>query len=157
MQICILFSEWSLAPQPEQKGKEETDYFPDSEEIEQISFIRKGPLEIKKSSKESIQIGESTLEEIKEPEIEKKSQSNDYELSQELERFDTEEIKTKFPNTEPEQRLLRPKMIDELVKHRPTTRDEFLQMIPNYLRISTLGEENKIFIDSVLEIISEFE
>ena len=89
--------------------------------------------------------------------LEKKSQSNDWELSKELERFDAEEIKTKFPNTDPEQRLLRPKMIDELVKHRPTTRDEFLQMIPNYLRISTLGEEYKIFIDSVLEILSEFE
>ena len=47
-------------------------------------------------------------------------------------------------------------MIDELVKHRPTTRDEFLQMIPKYLRISTLGEEFKVFIDSVLEIISDY-
>ena len=89
--------------------------------------------------------------------MKKKSQSNDWGLSKELEKFDAEEIKPKFPNTNPEQRLLRPKMIDELVKHRPTTRDEFLQMIPNYLRISTLGEEYKIFIDSVLEIISEFE
>jgi hypothetical protein len=68
-----------------------------------------------------------------------------------------EEIKIKFPNTNPEQCLLREKMIDELLKNRPTTRDEFHQMIPQYLRQSTLGGEFKIFIDSVLEIVSEFE
>ena len=62
-----------------------------------------------------------------------------------------------FPNTDSKERFLRPKMLDEIVKHRPTTRDEFHQMIPQYLRQSTLGEEFKIFIDSVLEIISEFE
>ena len=48
-------------------------------------------------------------------------------------------------------------MLYEIVKHRYTTRDEFHLVIPQYLRQSTLGGEFKIYIDSVLEIVSEFE
>ena len=152
--LSIKYSEEDIS---EEKVKEEADHLPESEAAEQVSYFEKRHIQSEKPSKKAVQKEEPTVLEEKIPELlEKKSQSNDWELSKELERFDAEEIKTKFPNTDPEQRLLRPKMIDELVKHRPTTRDEFLQMIPNYLRISTLGEEFKIFIDSILEIISEF-
>ena len=140
----------------EEKVKDEGILFPESEITEKISFFEEEPIQSKKLSKISIPIEEPTVKEIQEPEFEKRIQSNDFELSKELERFDAEEIKIKFPNTDPEQCLLRPKMIDELIKNRPTTRDQFLQMIPQYLRQSTFGQENKIYLDSVLEIISEF-
>jgi len=82
---------------------------------------------------------------------------DDEELREVLQNFNEEVINIQFPKTDSKQRFLRPKMLDEIVKHRPTTRDEFHQMIPQYLRQSTLGGEFKIFIDSVLEIVSEFE
>ena len=139
-----------------EKVKDEVIYFPDSEVTDQISFFEKEPSQRKIPSKKSILIEESSTEELTKPEFGKKVQSNDFELSKELENFNTEEIKIKFPNTKHDQCLLRPKMIDELIKNRPTTRDQFLQMIPQYLRKSTFGQENKIYLDSVLEIISEF-
>jgi very-short-patch-repair endonuclease len=132
--------------------------FPEAEYTDQISFFDKESIQEKKPSKKSFtkEIPEINLKKKIESVIEDEI-SNDEELKLELEKFEKEEIKPKFPNTANEQSLLRPKMIIEIVKHRPTTRDEFLEKIPKYLRQSTLGTENKVFIDSVLEIVSEFE
>jgi len=142
-------------------GKEdgkEVDLFPEAEFADQISFFDKEPVTEKKLYKKSFSKEESAIDLSKKTGLViEEEQSNDEELRLELERFEKEEIKPKFPNTANEQCLLRPKMLIEIVKHRPTTRDEFLEQIPQYLRQSTLGAENKAFIDSVLEIVSEFE
>jgi|APSaa5957512535_1039671.scaffolds.fasta_scaffold07340_2 very-short-patch-repair endonuclease len=138
-------------------GKE-VDLFPEAEFADQISFFDKEPVTVKKAyDKSSLKQGSAVELSSNSELLIEEEQSNDEKLRLELERFDKEEIKPKFPNTSNEQRLLRPKMLSEIVRHKPTTRDEFLVQIPQYLRQSTLGSENKAFIDSVLDIVSEFE
>ena len=55
-------------------------------------------------------------------------------LQQALENFDTEIISPEFPNTDPNKKLLRPAMIEALIEHLPTSKEEFQQSIPEYLR-----------------------
>lgn len=89
--------------------------------------------------------------------IVKEAKPDDKELREVLEKFDNEVVIFQFPNTNSEERLLRSEMLDEIVKHRPTTRDEFLNKIPQRLRQATLGAEYKSYIDSVLDTVCEFE
>ncbi len=153
--LIIKYSEEDLS---EIEVKEEAYLSSDSNVKEQITFFEKEAIQSEIQFENSGSIEEPTLLAENKPDLlENESSSNDWDLIQKLERFNAEEINIKFPNTDPEQRLLRPKMIDELVKNRPTNRDEFLQMIPQYLRNSTFGQEFKIYIDSVFEIVSEFE
>ena len=95
--------------------------------------------------------------------VAKDQQIIDSELRVELEKLNYI-IKNQFPNTESEVRLLRPTMLDQFVNKKPTSRNEFGEMIPLFLRqpvegkgaTGTSQEESRSYLDSVLEIISEF-
>jgi very-short-patch-repair endonuclease len=78
------------------------------------------------------------------------------DLRTQLERFDQDVIRAKYPNTAPERRFLRPAMLDALLQYRPTTIWEFQQQIPPYLRQATEPKEGE-YIKPVLEIIYESE
>ncbi|WP_211234061.1 DUF4011 domain-containing anti-phage protein Hhe [Chitinilyticum litopenaei] len=74
-------------------------------------------------------------------------------LKTQLEEFDRIVIRKTHPSTAPGERLLRPAMIEALVEFRPTSKWEFLELIPGYLRSGTCPQEGK-FLDEVFAIIS---
>ena len=74
-------------------------------------------------------------------------------LRERLVRFDQEVIQQYFPDTPSDKRLLRPAMLEALVEFAPTSKYEFLESVPSYLRQATDGREGK-FIEQVFEIIN---
>ncbi len=78
--------------------------------------------------------------------------SEEVGLREKLMAFDKAVIRKELLDTPDNQRLLRPAMLEALVEYQPTTKSEFVEYIPAYLRQSTKANEGK-FLDSVLEII----
>ena len=77
------------------------------------------------------------------------------DLKSRLERL-AKKIKVKFPDMEDGRRLLRPAMIEALVDHQPTGREEFREWIPLDLREKTNPDEAGDYLDTVLELIDEY-
>ncbi len=73
-------------------------------------------------------------------------------LYQKLKKFNNEVIMKEFPNTDQYKRLLRPSMIEALVSFQPYDREEFLEMIPGFLRDGTDSNEGK-YLSEVFSII----
>lgn len=65
-----------------------------------------------------------------------------------------ERIEAEHPDTGPDRGLLRPAMLDELMRKRPTETDEWLAKIPLYLREGTDGEQFKRFSEDVFDILA---
>jgi len=79
--------------------------------------------------------------------------SEEIGLREKLVKFDSEVIRQALPDTPDIQRLLRPAMLEALVEYKPTSKSEFLEFIPGYLRQSTDAVEGQ-FLEQVLEIIN---
>lgn len=69
--------------------------------------------------------------------------------------YDKTVIREEFPKTDLSQRLLRDEMLDLLLEFKPTSKSEFLEMIPGYIRSGTATYEAK-FLDDVLSIIADY-
>jgi very-short-patch-repair endonuclease len=67
--------------------------------------------------------------------------------------YNDKKIRPQFPKTDDEARLLRPAMLEALLKSRPMSKGEFLEVIPEYLRSGTASDEWQ-HLDHVLEIVS---
>lgn len=78
-------------------------------------------------------------------------------LDERLVNFAMNVIQREFPDTPMESRLLRPDMLDRLIKDKPVNREDFSIFIPKYLRENTCPKEAVQFLDDVLEIIADFE
>jgi len=74
-------------------------------------------------------------------------------LMDKLIRFDCEVIRKELPETPERKRLLRPAMLEALIEFKPTSKVEFLEMIPLYLRAGTEAAEGK-YLEQVFEIIN---
>ncbi|MBI5636962.1 MAG: AAA family ATPase, partial [Nitrospinae bacterium] len=74
-------------------------------------------------------------------------------LRERLVKYDREVIQRELPNTPENQRLLRPAMLDVFLEKKPTSKSEFLECIPGYLRQSTAATEGR-YLEHVLEIIN---
>jgi len=74
-------------------------------------------------------------------------------LREKLIRFDSEVIRKECPNTPENKRLLRPAMIEALLEYAPTSKVEFLEAIPSYIRLSTEATEGK-YLEQVFDIIN---
>ena len=74
-------------------------------------------------------------------------------LKDRLMHFDREVIRKALPETPDNKRLLRPAMIEALLEYMPTSKSEFLEMIPSYLRKATEADEGR-YLDQVFEIIN---
>lgn len=74
-------------------------------------------------------------------------------LQQRLEEFGVLVIRESFPDTPPNKRLLRPAMLDALLEFEPTSKTEFLELIPAYIRQGTDPAEGQ-FLDQIFEIIN---
>lgn len=70
-----------------------------------------------------------------------------------LERFAKEVIDVTYPEVLPENRLLRPAMVEALVEHLPLSRIEFVERIPKYLREATDRQSSKMYLDRILMLI----
>lgn len=75
------------------------------------------------------------------------------DLAETLKKFDREVILTEHPDTPANKRLLRPAMLEALLEFTPTSKSEFLELIPAYLRQSTAKEEGA-YLGQVFEIIN---
>lgn len=73
-----------------------------------------------------------------------------------LEAFNERVIMKKFVTTDEQKRLLRPAMIEALIHHLPTSKEEFAEVIPHYLRSGTEPEEGRLFLDQVLELVADY-
>ena len=69
--------------------------------------------------------------------------------------FDRDVIRSEFPKTEVSKRLLREEMLDVLLEYLPTSKAEFQEFVPSYLRTGTITYEAK-FLNDVLGIIADY-
>lgn len=74
-------------------------------------------------------------------------------LKDKLIRFDREVIRKEVPDTADNRRLLRPAMLEALLEFTPTSKTEFLEMIPMYLRNATEATEGK-YLKQVFDIVN---
>lgn len=77
-------------------------------------------------------------------------------LQEKLQQFDKDVISLSGNDTDPTRKLLRPAMIDALCEYKPISKNEFLEVIPRYLRDGTDTAQG-IFLERVLGIIAEDE
>lgn len=75
-------------------------------------------------------------------------------LRQRLEELRDREIMAAFPNSLPEEGLLRPTLIEEFLDKRPTTRDEWFRRIPQHLRTTSDSKQVSQYLDRILQMIS---
>ena len=78
-------------------------------------------------------------------------------LGEQLEAFATDVVEREFSNTPRDRKLLRPSMIEALIEHRPVSKTEFVEKIPEYLRKSTEPAEAARYLDQILKMISGYE
>lgn len=74
-------------------------------------------------------------------------------LIERLKRYDREVIRIKHPNVQPDRRLLRPEMLEVLLRVQPESKGEFREKVPSFLRTGTAAEDAE-FLDNVLELIA---
>ncbi|MBL3527473.1 MAG: DUF4011 domain-containing protein [gamma proteobacterium endosymbiont of Lamellibrachia anaximandri] len=75
-------------------------------------------------------------------------------LKDKLIRFDQEVIRREFPETPENKQLLRPAMLEALLEFMPTSKVEFLESIPPYIRKATETEEARKYLEQVFDIIN---
>lgn len=75
-------------------------------------------------------------------------------LKQKLINFNECVIRKYHPEVNEQVRLLRPAMVEALINYLPTTKAEFAELIPPYLRLATHPEEG-VYLDQVLELIRD--
>lgn len=75
-------------------------------------------------------------------------------LRQQLVDVREQEIKASFPDAPSEIGLLRPLLLDEFVRRRPRTRNEWFQMIPYDLRSETDSKQVGQYLERVLAVIA---
>jgi len=71
-----------------------------------------------------------------------------------LTKFNKEIIEIEFPDTINEKKLLKPSMIEALNHFQPTNSEEFLELIPAYIRENINTDEASQYLESILNIIS---
>jgi very-short-patch-repair endonuclease len=74
-------------------------------------------------------------------------------LKDKLLRFDCEVIRKEFPETPENKRLLRPAKLEALLEYTPTTKVEFLETIPSYVRQATEPAEGQ-YLEQVFDIVN---
>jgi superfamily I DNA and/or RNA helicase len=87
--------------------------------------------------------------------LDSKGNEQNLGIRERLLKFNEEIIKSEFPKTEESKRLLRSEMLEALLEHLPTSKAEFQEVVPAYLRIGTVTYEAK-FLDQVLSIIADY-
>lgn len=102
---------------------------------------------------------DSKSEEVEEKSVEEISaqiqSSKDLTIEDRLLAFDRDVIREEFPKTDPNHKLLRREMLDVLLEHLPTSKAEFQEFVPAYIRTGTVTYEAK-FLDDVLAIIADY-
>lgn len=74
-------------------------------------------------------------------------------LKDQLIKYDGEVIRKECPDTVDSARLLRPSMLEALVEFTPTSKSEFLELIPSYIRLDTDASEGK-YLEQIFAIIN---
>lgn len=100
---------------------------------------------------QTIQIDERSFEELSQ----KLQTESEMTIEERLLAFDKDVIRAEFPKTDINQKLLRREMLDALLEHLPTSKAEFQEYVPAYIRTGTVTYEAK-FLDDVLAIIADY-
>lgn len=75
------------------------------------------------------------------------------QLEEKLLKFNENVIRVEENDVPPNQRLLRPAMIEALLEYKPINKTDYLEFIPSYLRDSTSISEEK-YLESIFDIIA---
>ena len=105
---------------------------------------------------EPIESYEEALDESDREILEFMDQRETLSLNDLLHTFDEEVIRVEQPDVEPARRLLSNAMVEALVHHQPMAKQEFTELVPQYLRSKVDPRQGK-FLDQVLEIIENYE
>jgi hypothetical protein len=94
---------------------------------------------------------------IRDPDYERQKQTEQRAdlLRTRLAELRDSEIKPAFAGSDPEKCLLRPALLDEFLKKRPRSRDDWFRLIAPELRSGTDSKQVGLFLPRVLEIIDE--
>ncbi|TYO99684.1 uncharacterized protein DUF559 [Geothermobacter ehrlichii] len=98
---------------------------------------------------------EKPVEVFSEESVSETAHEEEKDLKNRLLEFNRTVIEKENPNIDPDKRLLRPAMLQALLFHLPTSKGEFLELIPASLRLGTAAEEGK-YIAPVCEIIAAY-
>lgn len=82
--------------------------------------------------------------------------SSNLTIRERLENYDKTVIAAEFPKTQEEQKLLQKAILDLLVEYLPTSKTEFAECVPYFLRSKVATYESKYHLAKVLEIITDF-
>jgi len=74
-------------------------------------------------------------------------------LRRRLEELRDREILAAFPDSLPDEGLLRPSLLQEFLDKRPTTRDEWFRKIPQHLRVTVDSKQVSQYLDRILQLI----
>lgn len=121
--------------------------------IRELHNLKTEPVEKREVEYEVDEIDEIIEKDDQQEEFDDQFISKGNGLQEKLIRFNNEVIKKELPDTPNNQRLLRPAMLEAFLEYSPTSKPEFLEYIPSYLRQSTKSNEGK-FLNNVLEIIN---
>jgi len=78
-------------------------------------------------------------------------------LRRQLEELRSGEIKATFPDSLPDDGILRPTLLEEFLDKRPKTRDEWFRKIPQHLRTTVDSKQVSQYLDRILHIIASSE
>jgi len=70
--------------------------------------------------------------------------------------FDLKVIRNNMPSVDEQSHLLRPAMMEALLNFTPSSKAEFLEKIPAFLRQGTDAKEASKYLDDVLELIADY-
>jgi len=131
-----------------------TDWFSNPES--QLNPIIEELNSLKSEVIEPISLDNSSLSESEQQTLAFLDEGNDLTIEQALKHLDQEVISIDSEDIDVDRKLLSSSMIDALTEFQPTTRSEFTEMIPQYLRSKVDPSQGK-YIDQVLEVIENFE
>jgi len=85
--------------------------------------------------------------------LDQEYKSSDLDLEKTLLKFDMDVIREKYPDTPWRNQLLGPAMLAAFVEFQPFNKEEFVELIPFYLRDSVNIDEAEEFLSRILSII----
>lgn len=136
-----------------------TDWFKHAEAVlapilEELERLKTPVPVVPMAEHESVDVEpERDLLELPDYVTESEQREPDLSLVERLQRFDEQVIRVKHPNIDPDRRLLRPEMLEVLLRAHPESKGELHEKIPGFLRTGT-APEDAAFLDDVLEIIA---
>ena len=126
--------------------------------LRELNELKSEPLtQLKEDIESEVNEIEEIIENVEEQEaVVEHFITDEVDLREKLLEFDRKIIRKNLPNTPENKRILRPAMLEALLEYMPTSKWEFLEMIPLYLRQSIESDEGT-YLEQIFEIINSIQ